>query len=51
MNKYRVQFMIGWSEEDYLDVKAKIADEAYENVMNANRDWNGFDIQSVEILD
>ena len=44
MNKYRAQFMIGWSEEDYLDVEAKSADKAYENVMNANRDWNGFEV-------
>ena len=51
MNKFRVWFTVGWSEEDYLDVEAKSADEAYENVMNANRDWNGFDIQSVESLD
>lgn len=45
MNKYRVWFTVGWSEEDYLDV------EAYENVMDANRDWDRFYIQSVEILD
>ena len=51
MNNHRVWFTIGWSEEDCLDVGAKSADEAYENVMNANRDWNGFDAQSVEILD
>ena len=51
MNKYRVWFTVGWSEEDYLDVEAKSADEAYENVMNANIDLHGFDVQSVEILD
>lgn len=51
MKEFRVWFTVGWSEEDYLDVRAKSADEAYENVMKANRDWNGFDIQSVEPLD
>ena len=50
MKKFKVWFTIGWSEEDYLDVEAKCADEAYENVMNVNRDWNGFDVQSVEPL-
>ena len=51
MNKFRVWFTIGWSEEDYLDVEAKDADEAYENVMDANRDWDRFYVQSVETLD
>lgn len=51
MKMFRVWFTVGWSEEDHLDVEAKDADQAYENVMNANRDWNGFDIQSVEALD
>ena len=44
MNKYIIWFTVGWSEEDYLDVEAKSADEAYKNVMNANRDLNGFDV-------
>lgn len=51
MNKFRVWFTVGWSEEDYLDVEAKSADEAYDNVMNANNDLHGFDVQSVESLD
>lgn len=51
MKKFRVWFTIGWSEEDYLDVRAKDADEAYKNVMNANSDWDRFDVQSVEPLD
>lgn len=51
MKEFRVWFTVGWSEEDYLDVRAKNADEAYVRVMNANRDLCGFDIQSVEPLD
>ena len=51
MSKYRVWFTVGWSEEDYLDVEATSVDKAYENAMNANKDRNGFDVQSIEILD
>lgn len=51
MNEYRVWFTyhtyVGFNE-DYLDVRAKSADQAYENVMNANPD---IDVQSVEALD
>lgn len=55
MKKYRVWFIIynvhyGY-DEDFLEVEAKSADEAYENVRNANSDIHGFYIESVEPLD
>lgn len=55
MNKYRVWFSVytqyyGY-DEDFLDVEAANADQAYENVRNANSDIHGFYIQSVETLD
>ena len=55
MNKYRVSFTIytqyyGY-DEDFLDVKAANADQAYENVSDANSDVHGFNIESVEPLD
>lgn len=55
MNKYRVWFSIytryyGY-DEDFLDVEAANADQAYENVRNANSDVHGFNIESVEPLD
>lgn len=55
MNKYRVWFTIynvhyGY-DEDFLEVEAKNADEAYENVSAANSDLHGFNIESVEPLD
>lgn len=51
MKKYRVWFTIGWSEEDYLEVEAENAERAWKNVIKANRDWNDFEVQSVEPLD
>lgn len=51
MNEYRVWFTYhtyAGFNEDYLDVFAKSADQAYENVEKANPD---IDVQSVEILD
>ena len=55
MHKYRVWFTIytryyGY-DEDFLDVEAANADQAYENVRNANSDVHGFNIESVEPLD
>lgn len=54
MKKFKVWFTyeipyIG-SNEDYLIVEASSAEQAYENVMNANSDMHGFDVQSVEAL-
>ena len=54
MNKYRVWFTIytryyGY-DEDFLDVEAANADQACENVRNANSDVHGFNIESVESL-
>ena len=55
MKKFRVWFTIytAWYgyDEDFLEVEAKNADEAYENVMCANSDLQGFNIESVEPLD
>lgn len=51
MKMFRVWFTVGWSEEDYLDVRAKNADEACEKVLYANSDIYQFDIQSVEPLE
>lgn len=55
MEKFRVWFTIytqhyGY-DEDFLEVEAASADEAYENVMRANSDVHGFNIESVEALD
>ena len=55
MKKFRVWFSIytryyGY-DEDFLDVEAASADEAHENVMHANSDVHGFNIESVEPLD
>lgn len=55
MNEYRVWFTIytrhyGY-DEDFLDVEAVDADQAYENVRDANSDVHGFNIESVEPLD
>lgn len=52
MNTYKVWFTAGDSyEEDFLIVQATTAGQAYENVMKANSDLYGFDIQSVEEMD
>lgn len=51
MQNFRVWFTIGWSKEDYLDVMAINAEQAWKNVTKANRDWNNFEVQSVESLD
>lgn len=51
MKKFRVWFTIGWSEEDYLEVEAINAEQAWKNVTKANSDWNKFEIQSIEPLD
>lgn len=51
MKNFRVWFTIGWSEEDYLDVRAENAEQAWKNVIKANCDWNNFEVQSVESLD
>jgi hypothetical protein len=54
MQNFRVWFTIEtpWGyEEDYLDVQAKNASEAHDNVMDANRDIERFFVQSVEPLE
>lgn len=52
MKKFKVWFTytvpyVGYSE-DYLIVEAFNADEAYMNVVNANKDDDNFEVQSVE---
>ena len=55
MKKFRVWFTIqipyyGFNE-DFLEVEASNADEAFQNVLAANSDELYFEIQSVEPLD
>lgn len=52
MKKFRVWFTYlipceGYGE-DFLEVEAANADQAYENVMYANSDLHGFSVESVE---
>ena len=54
MKKFKVWFTYeipytGFNE-DYLIVEASSEEQAYENVMKANSDMYGFDVQSVEAL-
>lgn len=52
MKTFKVWFTInyGWSEEDYLIVKAESAEQTFENVTKANKDLRGFEVQSIEPL-
>lgn len=51
LNKFRVWFTVGWSEEDYLDIEAITVEQAERKVLKANNHWNDFEIQSIEPLD
>lgn len=54
MKQFRVWFTIEtpWGyEEDFLEVRAKSAEEAHDNVRDTNRDIDRFFVQSVEPLD
>lgn len=53
MKQFKVWFTTnwGWSEEDYLIVESRSAEEAYKKVMKSNKDLQGFEVQSIEPLD
>ncbi len=51
LNKFRVWFTVGYSEEDYLEVEAVTVEQAERKVLKANKHYNNFEIQAIEPLD
>ena len=48
MKLQELEWKLKEEKNDYLDVEAMTAEEAFENVMKANKDLQGFEVQSIE---